>query len=351
MQNSKIISNDIELLNLMISDAARSPGVYQPGPYWLSKANASVKAIKELGLDHFRGSENGAATSYGDNAYIDIRCSWNKGLLRLFRKLYRDIFPFNKLFEDQVCLTRSYFDQSVNLRTELYKNSKRVKRLLENYVVPDDNCKGGALSFGIFDGKKISHHYLQMIDTLDVISTKIDLSGIRSFFEIGGGFGVNTHIMVENYPNIKKIIYLDIPPNLYVGTQYLESFYGSNVITYKETRSVGEISFSPNDELEIICITPEQIELLRCEIDLFHNAHSFVEMPKPVVKNYAKHVERLLSKKNGCIALVSYDAYDPATTFPPGELPNQFSGKFCEFVQETLSPGRNNLFYVRRDTF
>lgn len=79
-------------------------------------------------------------------------------------------------------------------------------------------------------------------------------------FEIGGGFGQYIHVLLQNYSNIKKILYLDIVPNIYVGTQYLKRFYGESVIDYNITRKMNKIQFSDNNKLEIICIAPWQIE-------------------------------------------------------------------------------------------
>jgi putative sugar O-methyltransferase len=304
---------------------------------WESQTKSALNEIKQFGLKNFRGCSNGICTSYGDNAYIDSRGSYNYGIRSLFAKLYRDVFPFNKLFDSQVALTRFHFDESVKYKGEYYRRSERVQFLLNKYSVPIDNLRGGCLSFFSLNDKKISLHYIQLLDTLDVTANYIDLSSRNSFFEIGGGFGVNTHLLIENFPNIRKIIYLDIPPNLYVGTQYLKSFYGPKVKTYRETKGLDTISFAPNDELEIICITPEQIEKLNCEIDLFHNAGSFVEMPQEIVANYASHVERLLTKTSGAISLVSYDGFDLNTTFNPDNLPSFFKKPHKKYEVETVN--------------
>ena len=82
-----------------------------------------------------------------------------------------------------------------------------------------------------------------------------------------------------------------------------------------------KISFSNNDELEILCIPPWLIEKVDVEIDHFHNAASFVEMPKKVVENYSKFVKKFKSKE---VSLVSYDGFDLDTTPNPEELNEYF---------------------------
>ena len=69
---------------------------------------------------------------------------------------------------------------------------------------------------------------------------------------------------------------------------------------------------------------PWEIEKLNVKIDHFHNAASFVEMPKEVVKNYYKFIKKFSTKE---ISLISYDGYDENTTFNPESLNEIFENK------------------------
>ena len=339
------IVDDYELLNLMIKDTNKFEGIYQPGPYWADKAKSAVNEINKFGLLDFRGMKNGVATSYGDNAFVDVRANCNFGVRSLFIKIFRDIYPFNRLFDSQVNLTSNYFQEAQNYKNLYLKTSERVKYLLSKYSFNFETTKGDCRTFGEFNGINISHHYLQLLDTLDNIDNKSTISNKKSFFEIGGGFGVNVHLIIELF-KIKKIIYLDIAPNLYVGTQYLKSFYGKNVIDYRRSRNMEAIKFTDTDELEIFCITPQQIEKVESQIELFHNAHSFVEMPENIIGNYAKKIEAILAKNNSTISLVSYDGFDLSTTINPEKLPDFFSKKATKFVAPTLTPQRSNFHFL-----
>ena len=59
------------------------------------------------------------------------------------------------------------------------------------------------------------------------------------------------------------------------------------------------------------------IQIVEVNIDHFHNAASFVEMPKKIVENYVKFIRKFKTKE---ISLVSYDRFDLNTTFNPEEL-------------------------------
>ena len=80
-----------------------------------------------------------------------------------------------------------------------------------------------------------------------------------------------------------------------------------------------KISFTDNDELEILAICPWQIENLDAPVDYFWNSSSFQEMPEPVVINYAKHISRNLSD-DGKVCFFAYDGGNPRKTILPNRL-------------------------------
>ena len=341
------IEDNYELLALMVQDAKKVEEIYKPGPYWSKKTKSAVSDIKKFGLSNFRGMENSAATSYGDNAIIDLRNMSKFRITSLLFKIFHYFYPDNstRLFDQQVNLTFSYF-KTIQKHKMLYlKNHDRVRFLLSKYNITFDTTRGGCLSYGKFGGVNISFHYLQMLDTLDHVDRKVNIMNKKTFFEIGGGFGANTHLMIELF-KIKKIIFLDVSPNLYVGTQYLKSYYGENVIDYTKNKNLEDIKFSNTDELEIYCITPSQIKNIKSEIDFFHNAHSFVEMPENVIQNYAEQVEKILSKDNSSISLVSYANYDLNTTIDPVNLPKFFTKPALEEIIPILTPSSSNYHYI-----
>ena len=57
--------------------------------------------------------------------------------------------------------------------------------------------------------KNYSCHYLNMAYRINNLSKNFDFKNIKKYFEIGGGFGSNIHFLITNFPNIKKILYLD----------------------------------------------------------------------------------------------------------------------------------------------
>ena len=81
------------------------------------------------------------------------------------------------------------------------------------------------------------------------------------------------------------------------------------------------------------------------KIDHFHNAASFVEMPKKVVKNYIKFIRKFDTKE---ISLISYENFDNRTTFDPKELNNFFDNKLHVSWKNSLIEnfGKKSIYLV-----
>ena len=67
--------------------------------------------------------------------------------------------------------------------------------------------------------------------------------------------------------------------------------YVIDYLDFLKTKNLKEIKFSSDDNLQIFCIPPWEIEKLKVNIDHFHNASSFVEMPKNIIKNYCNFIK------------------------------------------------------------
>jgi putative sugar O-methyltransferase len=332
------ISHDQKLLNQIIQGSASSPEIYSPGSYWLPKTENAVYQLSKHGMSNFRSSENSAITSFGDNPTINILNSLSTKPKDKLKRFLFSVKPFKDLFESQVSLTRQYFLENLEALNAYYEVLPRVSELLEKYKINFDTTLGGCETFLNYGDYRVSHIYLKLLDTLDYMNSSVNLSKVRSVIEIGGGFGVNVDLQIQFFPSIRKILYVDIAPNLYVGTQYLKTRYPTSVIDFQMSRDLDKITFKNDDSLEIFCILPMQIEKVNAKFDLFHNAHSFVEMTPESVVNYARQAQKLLND-SGRIYLVTYDGYDDLT-ISPEELGRLVSPGLSISKKPTLRQGR-----------
>ena len=319
------------LLDLLIKDEKKiDKELYSSGPYWDYKNSGAIIEIKKKGLKDFRGITAGIGTSFADNLVLDIRNEFNiKG------KIVGKIFSFpilNIIFNGQIKTTKNYLDSFVKNQAIVYKNSQNVQNLISKFKFNNTTDFGCIQSFD-YSNKNYSCLYLNMAHRINNLSKYFNFKDIKSYFEIGGGFGSNIHFLITNFPNIKKILYLDIVPNIYVGTEYLRNHYREKVKDYLEFRNLEKISFSKNNDLEIFCIPPWLIEKVDTEIDHFHNAASFVEMPRKVISNYVKFIKKFKTQE---ISLISYSGFDLKTTFNPEELNNFFDSKLSVSWKNSL---------------
>ena len=303
------------LIDELIKDEKKNDrSLYSSGPYWDYKNSRAILEIKKKGIQDFRGLTAGIGTSFSDNQVLDVRNEYNiKG--RIIGKIF-SLPLLNIIFNSQLKLTKSYIQSFLLNKSIVYENDRNVHDLLKKYKF-ENTTEFGCISSFKYLNKKYSCHYLEMADRINKLSKQFNFNDISSFFEIGGGFGANVHFLITNFPNIKKILYLDVVPNIYVGTQYLRRFYKDNIKDYSDLKNLDTISFSKNNELEILCIPPWLIEKVDANIDHFHNAASFVEMPRKIVENYVKFIRKFKTKE---ISLISYDRFDLKTTFNPEEL-------------------------------
>ena len=340
------LKDDLELLDMMLIDSKSQPSLYHPGPYWVAKAKNAADEIKRCGIVDFRGSTSLIGLSYADNLYVDVRNAYNHGLRRLVRWL-ANTYPLNRIYESQVRWTELYANESIIYAQEILNIKKKTRDLLKKYTIPY-SLLGKCLRKAEIDGRDYSTHYLDLLEQHDSIASHINFNDAYSIFEIGGGFGANIHLLLENYKNIRKVLYLDISPNLYVGTQYLKAFYGTAVFDYRALKHLDSIKFSADNNIEIFCIAPWQIEKFESEIDIFMNSCSFVEMPKNVVKNYVSKFNKFPKSINTAIALTTYDGFNLNTTFHPNELPKFFKDRKFDYfkVDRFLNSSRKNFFFV-----
>jgi putative sugar O-methyltransferase len=334
------------LLKALIDDQKKiNKNLYSAGPYWDFKSKKIYNQICKKSLHNFRGLNSGVGTSYCDNIVSDIRneLGLRGRLLSFFLK--GSLNPLNKLFNLQLINTCSQINKYLELKSHLYQTSSRVKDLINRYNI-NDSVEYGCVDKFNYLGNDYSTRYIDIANDINFLEKFHNFKKISSFFEIGGGFGSKIHFLLKNFPNIKKIVYLDIVPQIFVGTEYLRKFFKNNIIDYLKTRELDTISFSNNDDLEILCLPSWQIEKLSVEMDYFHNSHSFVEMPLSVVKNYQHFIEKNM-KINSSLSMISYLKFDLNTTYNPTIINKIFDNLLNINYFEDPVGLRKNIFLIK----
>jgi putative sugar O-methyltransferase len=316
------MQDDINLLTIMSKDQNKQEGLYRPGPYWKGYCSRTSKAIKSHGLENFR-TNSMISKGYADSMVLSPLDQFSGQTIkqRIYKKIV-EFAPIKKyLFDPQLKYTESYFRQSQQYKDFYYTNklSAWLSQALQTYSLPN-TLVGNPQDVVSIDDNIIAKSYLDSLIRISNLSKNIDFSKIQTVFEIGGGFGAFSHTLLHNFPNIKKYIYLDIPPILYVGTQYLKHFYGDQVKDYRLTKDLEKIKFSSSDEREIIAICPWQIDKLDVDVDFVWNSSSFQEMPEDIVLNYSQHIKRLLADDTSNLCLYIYKEEAPENSLSSNDL-------------------------------
>ena len=331
---------DSDLFFNLINDEKKvNQHLYTAGAYWKHKNKRTIYQIKKKGISKFRGIDSGVGTSYTDSILYDIRNEYNvKGrIVSSFLSL-----PYLKsVFDGQLKITKSLIEKSINYQQMIFSNSNRVKELVNKYNFNDTTEFGCVQKFNL-NKNFYSTHYLEMANRVENFSKFLNFNNFKSYFEIGGGFGSNIHFLLQNFKNIRKVIYIDIVPNIYVGTLYLKNFFNNHVIDYTQTKKMEKIKFTDDESLEIICIPPWEIAKLDCKVDHFHNSASFVEMPEDVVLNYINYIKKLNTQS---VSLLSYSKYNPKNTINPKSLGDFFDKKLDYHEMPYIIPGLKPSFH------
>ncbi len=320
----KLNEHQKKLLLELIKDQENSTTLFKPGPYWSYKCKKAANWILNYGFNDFRGLNSPVGSSYADNVILDKRNELGMGIKSKIANTISRLPIIKNVLEAQIKLTGEHIKARLDNKGYIYSKNKIVKELLNKYVVKDTVNYGSVANFEI-NGDQHACLHLDDLYLIDLINNKINFNKIDSFFEIGGGFGANIHVLLNNFNNIKKILYLDVAPNLFIGTEYLRNYFGNSVKDYLELKNK-EIKFSENDSLEIFCIAPWQLTDVVSQIDHFHNSCSFAEMTFEIVENYSKHIKKII-KKNGSLSL-NLDKLDISRYVSNKDILNMFNLPF-----------------------
>lgn len=347
-----MLNDRIELLNGLIDDSLKQPPVFQAGPYWMKRARAIKKVLVRQGISDFR-SKNGDVIGHGYTdtaAHNDPLSNWEAGsILRIGLKRLLKKPLFKRIFLSGFYETIKTVEKKKDIFEKFYlENTVEpfLSKVIKDYGIPN-TLVGGCEDYFVCQGQKISKFYIDNIVRIFSYKEKMNFNQVTHYCELGGGFGANTHLMLHFFPNIKKVIYVDIPPMLYVGTQYLKAHYGSAVRDYLDIKESGEVKFSDNNDLEIFCIPPWLFENYKSKIDLFWNACSFQEMTPEIIKKYANSVQKGLSlSASPASCLLFYEVSDLNSTVGSGEIMKCFDNlKFTDVPQLFDASKDGNTIY------
>ena len=290
-----------ELLKLMLDDLASAPAVFRPTNYWSVYEQRFVPELRDRGLVDFRRRRGTVLSSFGATDYRPRGAYLDFSRSRVFGNRVTQFLPgwkrllgrLNDLFnrEDLSPATLDVYDcgvrelqESAFRLTQLYGEHAGARPLdcieLSSAGNPEDVFEIAGRSYTM----RALYYYLRYAYCCQFV----DFDDIDLMVELGSGMGRQIEIIRKLHPQV-RIIAFDIPPQLYVCSQFLSAVFPDALIGYETTRTFRAL---PNLPVGSVAICGTWLfPLLRDQhVDLFWNAVSFQEMEPEVVENYLSYV-------------------------------------------------------------
>ena len=329
--NALQVKDDLELLSMMMDDMNKGAALYKPTNYWSVCEKKLLPELKELGLRDFRRRRDSILTSMGAT---DLIPTMGEVSLRSFGRLnnrYTRKLPFWLYFLGK---TSKFLNYMLRIRRQSSHYTLPYSIELENLGLLAYEIAKNAGEF-VCNAKPISQFEVSLVgnpeDVFDVDGRKytlailnyylhyvyashtVDFEKLNSVVELGCGLGRQAEIIGKLHPNISYLLF-DIPPQLYVCQQYLNSVFPGRVISYRQTREMTALPSNLEPGKIYICGTNMFPLLKGLQFDLFWNAASFQEMEPNVVANYLKYVN------SGAIHIYLHQKKGSAIAKSPGEV-------------------------------
>jgi putative sugar O-methyltransferase len=293
------IDDDLPLLRRLMADSAKQPDIFRPGPYWKGYSHRTYTELKKNGLEGFRRNPK-ISKGFADVILKDQADRVNphgSDDSSTIGKWFRDRFHSSRLAKVAKDTVLQEFDAQLRDQQQ-YKDYYFSSHLgdwfdfLTNVHDLPETLLGDPTNTLAINGSVLARNYLHSFMAMDFFSKNVDFSAVSSVLEIGGGFGSFAHTLMHCYPNITNYYYVDISPNLYIGTQYLKAYFPKVVVDYQQL-SCEVASIASNQEKNIYAIPPWLLNKVTDRVQCVVNSCSFQEMDLLSLQNYVGEIYRL----------------------------------------------------------
>lgn len=291
---SKQVSDDHELLMLMLSNMNTADPIYQPTNFWKLSNDLLLPELEQLGLKDYRRRKNtrlgGFAANDPNHNLVDFDL---RKLRYVNNRLVRKIPGWQTLLDK----LSSYLGNAVRRRADFTDEFVydmcwefcRGRGVASKHANPletvGESLAGNPGEFFTTEaGKHFTLRFLNYYLRYAFVSQKLDLDNLGTYVELGCGAGRQVEILKKLHPDMTYLLF-DIPPQIYVAERYLSTVFPGEVVSYRDTHSFRDLDSLQKGKIHIF--GSWQFPLLKdFEIDLFWNAASMQEMEPDVVMNY-----------------------------------------------------------------
>ena len=290
------VSDDPELLKLMMNDAGNAPRLYKTTNYWAVYEKRFLIELQKLGLHNFRRRKKSVFSSFGATDLF-----YSLGQIDLLKSRM-----FNNRITKKIPLWSGFLDCLNTFLNKIFPISSRYTieefEQLFCYYAHMYGEKIGAKSVDDFEASLIGNpeHIVEMnskVYTMSILGyylkyayccNYINFDNIKIMVELGCGSGKQIEVLKKLHPDICFLLF-DIPPQLYVSEQYLSSVFPDDVVSYRDTKMMDSIPRIRKGKIFIFGNWKFPI-LENVTIDLSWSSASFQEMEPHIVANYLKYI-------------------------------------------------------------
>lgn len=288
------VTDDPDLLSLMMSDAAEAPREYRPTNYWSVYEQRLLPELHRRGLHDFRRRTASVLASFGATDLrpspprVDLSRSrlaasplrrlpyWPSALAHLSRALAPLPISGGVQYDDYRKLAFDF--------AELYGEFTGARPLravgMSLAGAPEDTFE--------VEGHAYSLQFVTYYMRYAYCAQFCNFSSIGTIAELGSGGGAQIELLKKFYPDL-TIFAFDIPPQLYVCETYLKAVFPECIVSYRDARLIEDLGEIPRGSIAFL--GSWQFPLIaNGAVDLFWNAASFQEMEPDVVANYLHFV-------------------------------------------------------------
>jgi putative sugar O-methyltransferase len=289
------ITDNPALLSRLTEDMKHAPEYWRATEYWQGYGKRITNRIQDVGLTGFRTDWN---IIKGHGLIDPVLPDPHGGDSRKNRlhKILSKLPVFNQVstfyidqIQSEVARHKSSHQMLVAMITESLMADPDIREKMEHI---QEGTAGMGYDDSVNPASSFSLDFLINFSKIAVLDSAIDVLSKKRVLEIGGGHGKFAEIFTKLGTDPDRgYCLIDIPPVLYIATEYLRSEFPDRVVDYEQLVKMDRIT-DADIKGKILIMPPWLIDKLEVNFDVFWNAASFQEMEKNVVTEYLDRIAK-----------------------------------------------------------
>lgn len=282
-----------ELLIAMLADSRQVDPLWRPTAYWEPYCARMERELVRAGLRNFRTNHRLLkGFAFGGVPVPTLpRAAWKSAVWRM-AEAAPVVSPIVAEYRRLVAAEHRQLTKSLILHARHVLDE--LARSFPEITPPKGIEAGGAEDAFVWRDRVCTAHWVAYLCRVADFYAVVPAERVRAILEIGPGLGLSTLAHLALNPHLALVVNCDIPPVLYVSTQYLRAIEGVRVVDYLDWRDHGirEDSAKGRPGAPVVFqLAPWQLPEVTTTVEAAFNSFSFHEMERHVCANYAAEIK------------------------------------------------------------